>query len=147
MAIALAGLLRAMGRPVLLARRFWPLFAVVSVFGAVLPGYFSFLTAGYLPGGVRAICIAIVPMFVLPMALILGFEKPDVLRALGVLLGAAAIRDDRAAGERRHPRGGRRHDPASHSLLPSATASRRITSPGAARPDCTRSSCCSGPRC
>jgi drug/metabolite transporter (DMT)-like permease len=44
-----------------------------------------------LPAGVRAIILALVPMFVLPMALVLGFERPAVRRALGVALGAAAI--------------------------------------------------------
>lgn len=67
------------------------LFAAVAVFGAILPGYFSYLTAADLPAGVRSIIIAIVPMFVLPMALALGFERPDARRAAGVALGAAAI--------------------------------------------------------
>ncbi len=64
---------------------------VVAVFGSVLPGYFSFLTAALLPAGVRSIIIALVPMFVLPMALAIGLERPEARRALGVLLGAAAI--------------------------------------------------------
>ena len=67
------------------------LFVVVAVFGAVLPGYFTFLTADDLPAGVRAIIVALVPMFVLPMALVLGFERPDPRRAVGVLLGAGAV--------------------------------------------------------
>ncbi|MBA3324980.1 MAG: DMT family transporter [Rhodobacteraceae bacterium] len=67
------------------------LFAGVAVFGAILPGYFSYLTAAELPAGVRAIILAIVPMFALPMALALGFERPQARRALGVVLGAAAI--------------------------------------------------------
>jgi drug/metabolite transporter (DMT)-like permease len=67
------------------------LFLGVAVFGAILPGYFSFLTARDLPAGVRSLIIAIVPMFVLPIALVLGFERPDARRALGVLLGAGAI--------------------------------------------------------
>ena len=67
------------------------LFAGVAVFGAVLPGYFTFLTAADLPAGVRSLIIAVVPMFVLPIALALGFERPDLRRALGVVLGAVAI--------------------------------------------------------
>ena len=72
-------------------RRSLGLYAGVAVFGAVLPGYFTYMTAVDLPAGVRAIIIAMVPMFVLPMALALGFERPDARRAFGVLLGAAAI--------------------------------------------------------
>jgi drug/metabolite transporter (DMT)-like permease len=67
------------------------LFAGVAVFGAVLPGYFTYMTAVDLPAGVRSILIALVPMFVLPMALALGFERPEARRAAGVLVGAAAI--------------------------------------------------------
>jgi drug/metabolite transporter (DMT)-like permease len=67
------------------------LFAAVAVFGAILPGYFTFLTAALLPAGVRSLIIAVVPMFVLPIALALGFERPDARRALGVALGAGAI--------------------------------------------------------
>jgi drug/metabolite transporter (DMT)-like permease len=91
MFVLLAGLLLAGRRP-------WPpiagnlrLFAMVAVFGAILPGYFSFMTAAHLPAGIRAIIIAMVPMFVLPLALLLGFERPDPLRAIGVGLGAVAM--------------------------------------------------------
>jgi drug/metabolite transporter (DMT)-like permease len=89
-AVCLA-LVLAMRRPLPLARRHLGLFAGVAVFGAILPGYFSLLTAAYLPAGVRALILAVVPMFVLPMALVLGFERPDARRASGVLLGALAI--------------------------------------------------------
>lgn len=67
------------------------LFAAVAGFGSVIPGFFTFLTAAALPAGVRSIIIAMIPMFVLPMALAMGFERPDLRRALGVLLGAAAV--------------------------------------------------------
>jgi drug/metabolite transporter (DMT)-like permease len=87
----LLGLLRATGKPLPPLRGNLPLFAAVAIFGAILPGYFSFLTAATLPAGIRAIIIALVPMFVLPMALALGFERPDLRRALGVLLGALAV--------------------------------------------------------
>jgi drug/metabolite transporter (DMT)-like permease len=73
------------------APRHLDLFAGVSVFGAVLPGYFTYQTAADIPAGVRAILIAIAPMCVLIMAIGLRFEQPEARRALGVLLGAAAI--------------------------------------------------------
>lgn len=91
MFLLLAGFLRAGRRP-------WPplagnlrLFVTVAVFGAILPGYFSFLTATHLPAGIRAIIVAMVPMFVLPMALMLGFERPDLRRSIGVGVGAVAM--------------------------------------------------------
>jgi len=91
MAVLLGALVRAMGLGSGFALRHLPLYTVVAVFGAILPGYFSYLTAAELPAGVRSIIIAIVPMFVLPMALALGLERPDARRAAGVALGAAAI--------------------------------------------------------
>jgi drug/metabolite transporter (DMT)-like permease len=87
----LLALLPVVGKPLPPVRGNLPLFVAVAVFGAILPGYFSFLTAEALPAGIRAIIIALVPMFVLPMALVLGFERPDLRRALGVLLGALAV--------------------------------------------------------
>ncbi len=91
MALVCLVVVLAMRRPLPLARRHLGLFLGVAVFGAILPGYFSLLTAAHLPAGVRALILAVVPMFVLPMALALGFERPDTRRAAGVLLGAVAI--------------------------------------------------------
>ncbi|MBP7001351.1 DMT family transporter [Amaricoccus sp.] len=91
MAAVCGALLVALRLPVPGLRGHLGLYAAVAAFGAVLPGYFTFLTAALMPAGVRSILIAIVPMFTLPMALALGFERPDARRAIGVLLGAAAI--------------------------------------------------------
>ena len=91
MAAFLAVVLAVMRLPRPAPRRGADVVLVVAVFGSVLPGYFSFLTAALLPAGVRSIILALVPMFVLPMALAIGLERPEARRALGVLLGAAAI--------------------------------------------------------
>jgi drug/metabolite transporter (DMT)-like permease len=91
MAAVCLALVVALRLPLPRAGRHLGLFAGVAVFGAILPGYFTYLTAVDLPAGVRSILIALTPMFVLPLALLLGFERPEARRALGVLLGAAAI--------------------------------------------------------
>ncbi len=91
MAALLGALVLAMGKGLPLGRRRVELFLAVAVFGAILPGYFTYLTAADLPAGVRSLIIAVAPMFVLPMALALGLERPDARRALGVLAGAGAI--------------------------------------------------------
>lgn len=91
MAVMLAIAMLAIRLPPPSPRRNLDLFLVVAIAGSVLPAYFSFLTAGLLPAGVRAILLALVPMCVLPMALALGFERPDTRRTLGVLLGAVAV--------------------------------------------------------
>lgn len=84
-------LVLALRLPLPAVRRHLTLYAGVAVFGAILPGYFTYLTAVDLPAGVRAILIALTPMFVLPMALALGFERLEARRVVGVLLGAAAV--------------------------------------------------------
>jgi drug/metabolite transporter (DMT)-like permease len=91
MVVFLGGIVLASGGRLPLARRHLGLFAAIALLGSVVPGYFSYLTAVDLPAGVRAIVIAIVPMFALPIALASGLERPDALRALGVLCGALAI--------------------------------------------------------
>jgi drug/metabolite transporter (DMT)-like permease len=85
------GLLAALRLPWGLTRDRLGLFAVVAVFGTLLPGWIAFRTAAELPAGIRAILIAIVPMFTLPIALALGTERPDLRRALGVLAGGLAV--------------------------------------------------------
>lgn len=67
------------------------LFLAVAVFGALLPGYASYAAAAALPAGIRGIIIALVPMFVLPLAILFRFERPDPRRAAGVLAGAVAV--------------------------------------------------------
>lgn len=93
--VIMAGCLLAAQRllrlPLPRSRRWLGLFGAVALFGTILPGYFSFLTAPHLPAGVRSILLASVPIFVLPMSLALGFERPDPRRALGIALGAGAI--------------------------------------------------------
>lgn len=91
MAAVLLALLAGMRKPFPRIGANLGLMLVVAFFGTVLPGYFAFVTAGVLPAGVRAIIIASVPMFVLPMALALGMERPDRRRAAGVLAGGAAM--------------------------------------------------------
>ena len=63
----------------------------VSLLGTVVPGYVTFLTAAELPGGTRAIIIAMVPIFALPIALLLGAERFEARRLAGLLLGLAAV--------------------------------------------------------
>lgn len=85
------GLLAGLRLPWGFTRDRLALFAVVAVFGTLLPGWIAFRTAAELPAGIRAILIAIVPMFTLPIALALGTERPDLRRTLGVLAGGAAV--------------------------------------------------------
>jgi drug/metabolite transporter (DMT)-like permease len=67
------------------------LYAVFGLLGMALPSWASFTGTTHLPSGVMSIVIALVPIFALPLALVLGTEQFSALRLLGVLLGGAAV--------------------------------------------------------
>lgn len=67
------------------------LYIGVSLLGAVIPNLLNFTAASHLPAGIMSILIALVPMFAMPIALVMGFEKPSLIRFLGALCGAIAI--------------------------------------------------------
>jgi drug/metabolite transporter (DMT)-like permease len=91
MAVLAFGVLRVLRLPLPALRRHLDLFLVVALAGAIVPGYFAFLVADDLPAGIRSIILAAVPLFSLPMAILAGFERPQAVRAVGVVLGAGAI--------------------------------------------------------
>ena len=74
-----------------LSRQHVWLYVGVSLLGSVIPSYFLYTAAAHLPAGVLAIIIALVPLFVLPVALAMGFEKLSLLRLAGLGFGAAAV--------------------------------------------------------
>lgn len=67
------------------------LYAVVGLFGMVLPAYASYSATRMLPAGIVSIVISLVPLFALPLALTLGSERFVPRRLLGVLAGAGAM--------------------------------------------------------
>ncbi|OUS05316.1 hypothetical protein A9Q96_12080 [Rhodobacterales bacterium 52_120_T64] len=67
------------------------LYLGVSLLGAVIPNVLNFTAAVHLPAGIMSIMIALVPMFAMPIALVMGFEKTSLIRFLGALCGAVAI--------------------------------------------------------
>ncbi|MEE9427758.1 MAG: DMT family transporter [Paracoccaceae bacterium] len=74
-----------------LQRRNLGLYFGVTMLGSVLSGFFSYTAASQLPAGIMAIVIALVPLFAMPIALVMGYEKPSLTRVLGLGFGAAAI--------------------------------------------------------
>ena len=68
-----------------------PAILAVALLGTVVPGYFTFLSVGHLPAGVRAVVIAMVPILALPVALLLGAERFELRRLAGLALGLGAI--------------------------------------------------------
>lgn len=72
-------------------REHMPVYIGVALLGSVLPNYFSYTASAQLPAGIVSIIIALVPLFSMPIALALGYEKLSALRTLGALSGAVAI--------------------------------------------------------
>lgn len=79
------------GKKLVFSTRYLLLFVVIAVMGAVVPNYFSYTATAELPAGIMAILIALVPLFAMPIALLMGFERPKMLRLLGLGFGAVAV--------------------------------------------------------
>lgn len=79
------------GRKLPFFSKHFALFSGIILLGTLLPDYLLYTAAAELPAGILAITIALVPMFSMPIALALGFEKPNIIRFLGAACGAAAI--------------------------------------------------------
>lgn len=67
------------------------LYAVFGLLGMALPQWASFTGTTHLPAGVMSILLSLVPIFALPLALVLGSERFALPRVLGVGLGALAV--------------------------------------------------------
>jgi len=78
-------------KPLVVGRQYWRLFFMVALCGAVLPDIFYYISAARLPAGVMSIIISCVPMFPLPIALLLKNEQFSWRRISGLSLGLAGI--------------------------------------------------------
>jgi len=67
------------------------LFAGIAFFGSLAPNYFSYTATAHLPAGIISIVIALVPLFSMPISLVMGYEKPSIIRFTGAAFGAVAI--------------------------------------------------------
>ncbi len=68
-----------------------PVYVGVAMLGTVLPNFFSYTASAHLPAGIISILIALVPLFSMPIALLMGFERFNWVRLLGALSGAVAL--------------------------------------------------------
>lgn len=67
------------------------LYVAVASLGMVVPHFFSYTALGHLPSGVVSIIVSMVPLFALPLVLVLGMERFEPLRLVGLGLGAGAV--------------------------------------------------------
>ena len=90
-AIFFTGLIVAKGSRPPLDRRHVVFFLICGFLGTALPNSLSYEAYRHLPVGVNVMILSLVPMATLLIALPLGVERLDVRRALGLVLGVAAV--------------------------------------------------------
>ena len=78
-------------KPGLAARGHLPIFLFIAAFGTLIPNSATYLAYDHLPAGVMSIVISTVPIASLPVALMLGLERAEARRFVGVALGLVAI--------------------------------------------------------
>jgi drug/metabolite transporter (DMT)-like permease len=88
-AVTLLALVRFMGRPMPRGRAVWGYLALIGVLNTALP--FALLSWGqqYVPSAFAGISMAVLPLFVLPMAHLFSDEKMSTRKSVGVVLGFA----------------------------------------------------------
>lgn len=90
-AVVLFALIKVRRSRIVIDRAHVLFFTVIAFTGTLLPNTASYFAAFHLPAGVMALVIALVPMFSLLVALTLRFERFQLKRLAGVVLGACAI--------------------------------------------------------
>jgi len=86
-----AAFLLVRGKKLNFTRKNLPIYVGVAMLGTVLPNYFSYTASAELPAGIISVLIALVPLFSMPVALLMGFERFNWIRLLGALCGAIAL--------------------------------------------------------
>ena len=89
--VLLSILIKMRGKSLRLPPEMVGMMAIVGIVGTIIPNSFSYQAAVHLPAGILAIIIAMVPMFALPIAILIGRETPEIRRISGVLVGGIAV--------------------------------------------------------
>ncbi|WP_422064104.1 DMT family transporter [Shimia sp.] len=70
--------------------RLW-FFMLIAALGTVVPNSFSYRAAAELPSGVMSIVISLVPMMSFPIALVMGVDRFDWSRLVGLTIGLMGV--------------------------------------------------------
>ncbi|KMW58193.1 Permease of the drug/metabolite transporter (DMT) superfamily [Candidatus Rhodobacter oscarellae] len=89
--VLLGGLLAVLRRPLPWRRRHLGFYVVIALIGTLLPNSASYEAARFLPAGILSICIAMVPMFAFPIALLMGTDRFDWFKLLGLVCGLIGV--------------------------------------------------------
>jgi len=66
-------------------------FSGIAFLGTLIPATITYAVVAHIPGGIYAITISLVPMFAMPVAIVIGLEQFQWRRFIGVGLGMLAI--------------------------------------------------------
>ncbi|WP_245815216.1 DMT family transporter [Shimia gijangensis] len=78
-------------KPIAMRREHLWFFLLIALTGTVLPHSFSFRATTYLPAGVMAVIISLVPIFTFPLALLMRIDRFSWLRLTGLALGLVGV--------------------------------------------------------
>ncbi len=90
-AVLLGGLIFVRGRGLTLNWRRLGVFVLIAMIGSILPGSASYQAIAHLPAGVVSILLSLIPMIAFPIALVLGMERFDLRRFVGLMAGLCGV--------------------------------------------------------
>ena len=90
-ALILGGIVKTRGKGLPFGRAHMRMYLFVAFAGTIFPNAASFQAAVYLPAGILAIVISMVPIFAFPVALMMANEKFSWLRLVGLIFGFAGV--------------------------------------------------------
>jgi drug/metabolite transporter (DMT)-like permease len=67
------------------------IFVTIAFLGTLIASSTSYIAIKQIPAGVYSVVISLVPMFALPIAILMGMERFEWHRAVGIVLGLGAI--------------------------------------------------------
>lgn len=79
------------GKGLVWTRQAWIFYTVVALLGTLIPNFTFYTSVTRLPAGIMSIVIATVPLLAFPMSLVLGIDRFQPRRVLGLMLGIAGV--------------------------------------------------------
>ncbi|MEM7471518.1 MAG: DMT family transporter [Pseudomonadota bacterium] len=89
--ILMAAIALATRRKLVLSAPAFRVYLIIALIGTVLPNAASYQAAVHLPSGILSILLSLVPMLALPVALVLGNDRYEPGRLIGLALGLVAV--------------------------------------------------------
>ena len=89
--VVLGGITLARGRGLRWDRRALVFYLVVALIGTLIPNFTFYTSVAHLPAGIMSILISTVPLMAFPMSLLLGIDRFEVKRMVGLLLGMTGV--------------------------------------------------------